>query len=60
MNKDVLTAAANAVYEQLAEFPEVGIPVDPDVADFMGAFQEDALSPEEVDLAALSPEEDAL
>lgn len=57
MNKDVLTAAANAVYEQLAESPEMGIPVDPDVAEFVGAFQEDALSPDDVDLASLEYEE---
>lgn len=32
---DHLKAAADAVYQQLANNPE-GVPVDPDVIDFMG------------------------
>jgi len=43
-NKDYLTAAATAAAEQLAENPALYVPLDPDVADHMGAFQEDALS----------------
>ena len=39
-----LTAAAKAAAEQLAGNAALHIPLDPDVADFMGAFQEDALS----------------
>ena len=43
-DKEYLSAAALAVAQQLAENPVVlGIPIDPDVADFMGAFQEDAI-----------------
>lgn len=43
-DKEYLAAAARAVAQQLAENPVVlGIPIDPDVADFMGAFQEDAI-----------------
>jgi hypothetical protein len=43
-NKDYLAAAARAVAEQVADNAALHIPLDPDVADFMGAFQEDALS----------------
>lgn len=39
--KDYLKSAALAVENQVAENPRLGIPVDPDVADFMGAFEED-------------------
>ena len=43
-DKEYLSAAAFAVAYQLAENPVIlGIPIDPDVADFMGAFVEDAL-----------------
>ena len=43
-NKEYLSAAAMAVARQLAEHPVIlSIPIDPDVADFMGAFAEDAL-----------------
>jgi hypothetical protein len=43
-NKDYLAAAAKAVAEQIAHNAALLIPLDPDVADFMGAFFEDALS----------------
>jgi hypothetical protein len=43
-NKDYLAAAAKAAAEQLADNAGLHIPLDPDVADFMGAFYEDALS----------------
>jgi len=43
-DKDYLAAAAKAAAEQLAENAALHIPLDPDVADFMGAFFEDALS----------------
>ena len=43
-NKEYLAAAALAVAQQLAENPVIlSIPIDPDVADFIGAFTEDAL-----------------
>lgn len=43
-DKEYLSAAARSVAQQLAENPVIlGIPVDPDVADFMGAFTEDAI-----------------
>ena len=40
-----LDAAAAEVYRQMEENPGLGIPVDPDVADHMGAFQETAIDP---------------
>lgn len=43
-DKEYLTAAANMVSGQLAEEPTLALPLDPDVADFMGAFTEDALT----------------
>ncbi len=42
--KDYLQSAALRVAEQAADDPLIGVPVDPDVADFMGAFTEDALT----------------
>ena len=43
-DKEYLAAAARAVAQQLAENPVIlSIPIDPDVADFMGAFAEDAV-----------------
>jgi hypothetical protein len=44
--------AANVVEAQLLTEPGlavVGIPVDPDVSETMGAFEERALAPEELD-----------
>ena len=43
-HKDYLKAAAKAVAEQLAENAALYVPLDPDVADHVGAFHEDALS----------------
>lgn len=48
-NTDHCKAAAKAVEEQLLADPGLGIPVDPDVAEFMGAFREDAVSLEDID-----------
>lgn len=44
---DRLTVAANAVFDQALENPDLGIPADPDVADFMGCFEESAVSPDD-------------
>jgi hypothetical protein len=41
---DYLAAAARAAAEQLADNALLAVPLDLDVADFMGAFFEDALS----------------
>ena len=46
---EYLKAAADAVERQLLNHPDLGIPVDPDVADFMGAFEETAVSPGDFD-----------
>ena len=43
-HKEYLAAAAKAAVEQLAENPALYVPLDPDVADHMGAFHEEALS----------------
>ena len=44
-DKEYLAAAARVVAQQLADNPIIlSIPIDPDVADFMGAFQEDAIA----------------
>ncbi|MDL2260135.1 hypothetical protein LJB99_04605 [Deltaproteobacteria bacterium OttesenSCG-928-K17] len=53
---DRLTAAANAVFDQALENPDLGIPADPDVADFMGCFEELAVSPD--DFINIDDEED--
>jgi hypothetical protein len=37
-------AAAERVRQEAAKHPEIGIPVDPDLAEFMGAFEERALT----------------
>ncbi len=41
--QDYLKAAANAVEAQAAQASGIGIPADPDVAEFMGAFEEGAV-----------------
>ena len=38
LDRDYLRAAALQVEQQALAYPGIGIPVDPDVADFMGAF----------------------
>jgi hypothetical protein len=43
-DKAYLNAAAEAVYQQLEENPGMSIPVDPDVAEHMGAFSDEAMS----------------
>ena len=43
-HKDYLTAAAKAAAEQITEDAALYVPLDPDVADYMGAFHEDAIS----------------
>lgn len=44
-DKEYLEAAANRVVHQAADIPLLaGIPLDPDLADFMGAFEESALT----------------
>ena len=48
-NTEHLTAAARVVSEQLTDLPlTAGLPLDPDLADFMGSFIEDALTWEDM------------
>lgn len=47
--RDFLKSAARAVESQVAESPLLGIPVDPDVAEFMGAFEDDLSILEAID-----------
>ncbi|WP_243545462.1 hypothetical protein [Pseudodesulfovibrio tunisiensis] len=57
---DYLVAAARQIDRDLSEVPNAAIEVDPDVAEFMGAFPEDALTEEEALEASLDefPEDD--
>ena len=44
-NKEYLRAAATAIARQIEENPVVlGVPLDPDVADYLGAFVEEAIT----------------
>lgn len=54
--KEYLQNASDAVLAQLASNPTLGIPVDPDVADCLGAFEEAALDAADVDSAGDSHE----
>lgn len=54
--KEYLDAAAAQVCEQLAKDPAMGIPLDPDVAEHMGAFEDHAVDPD--DLLGVVEEED--
>ncbi len=42
-HKEYLAAAARSAAQQITDDPGLYVPLDPDVADFMGAFREDAL-----------------
>ena len=44
-HKEYLAAAARAAAEQIANNPGLSVPLDSDVADYMGAFTEDAILP---------------
>ncbi len=48
LENDYLKAAAAAVERQALENPDLGIPVDPDVAEYMGAFEELAVTLDDV------------
>lgn len=43
-HKEYLAAAARAAAEQIINNPGLSVPLDPDVADYMGAFTEDAIT----------------
>ena len=44
-----LKAAAEAVEKQVLENPGLGIPVDPDVAEYMGCFEEEAVTLDDIE-----------
>jgi hypothetical protein len=46
---DYLKMAAAEIERQALENPDIGIPVDPDVAEYMGAFPEPAIDPGDFD-----------
>lgn len=43
MTTEELMATANVVSQQASENPGIGIPIDPEVAEYMGAFTEHAI-----------------
>lgn len=45
-HEEYLEAAGNAVFRQLAKEPDLIIELDPELADFMGAYEEKALDGE--------------
>lgn len=47
--KEYLDAAAQKAFEELANNPELGVPLDPDVAEHMGIFEEDAIDLADID-----------
>ena len=53
-----LEAAAETVERQMMENPGMPVPVDPDVAAYMGAMQDDAMNYEDALEAAQPMEED--
>lgn len=57
MNIEYLKAAAAMVERQALDHPDIAIPVDPDVADFMGAFEDPVL--DEADFDPLDDDEEA-
>lgn len=48
IGKRDLAKEANEVYAKLAENPNIGIELDPELADFMGAFEEDAVTLDDI------------
>jgi hypothetical protein len=49
LERDYLKAAADMVMAQAEEAEgEYGIPVDPEIADYLGAFEEDPFSDEAI------------
>lgn len=47
--KEVLDQAAKDVFNQLAKDPSLAIPLNPDVAEHMGAFEEKAVNLNDLD-----------
>lgn len=44
-----LLEAARVVDSQASDNSDIGIPVDPDVADYMGAFEDPAITLEDIE-----------
>jgi hypothetical protein len=57
--QEFLAAAAQAVENQVAKNPTFGVPVDHDVAEHMGAFEEDQGILEAIDDEQPNPEKPA-
>lgn len=59
MEKDLeyMKAAAHAVLRQAEDNPGLGVPVDPDVAEFMGAFRSDENLIDVIEGAEVHPDE---
>ncbi|WP_319779080.1 hypothetical protein [Maridesulfovibrio sp.] len=53
--KKHLNDQANQLTDELEENPGAAIEVDPELADHMGAFEEDALTAEEAEDASFDP-----
>ncbi len=54
LSKEYLKDASAIVQRQMQENPFLGISVDPDVADYMGVFQEKALTEDDLDDVIIS------
>ena len=54
---EYMKAAAHAALRQAEENPGLGIPVDPDVAEFMGAFESDEAPIDAIEGAEVPEEE---
>ena len=53
LSRDYRCKAAHIVEEQLLEHPELGIPVDPDIAEHMGPFLDESVASDYTRLADL-------
>ncbi len=47
-NEEILTVKGNEVFRQLANNENISIALEPDLADFLGAFEEKALNEEDL------------
>lgn len=54
--KDDMDRMANQIFADLSGTPGAAVAVDPDLADHMGAFAEDALTPEEAEESSFGEE----
>ncbi len=54
--EDLLLESSKKSFLQLHENDDLGIPLNPDVADFMGAFEESAIALEDTEETTISEE----